>query len=90
MIHINLKYPIIQYAAPGDYTSNSTVLTFTPGQTSAMINIQIMDDDVVEDVLETFLVQAMLVSTDAAGVTISPSQATISINDSDGNSIVIV
>ena len=73
------------YTAPGDYTQLlSQLLTFTSTQPSASIVVGIVDDDFFEDPREFFQAIATLVSTDATGVDINPSDSVITILDDEG------
>ena len=66
----------------GDYIANTEDVTFSPGQTSFSFNVGIVDDNFVENT-ERFMIRAMLVSGDAAGVSITPGDATVDILDTD-------
>ena len=62
-------------------TSSPVALTFSPGQTSKVITVPILDDSIAEN-SETFTIQ--LVDVNPTSITIqSPSIATVTITDND-------
>ena len=66
------------------------LFTFTPTSTDFNLTVMIVDDSVAEDV-ESFSVQAEVVSVDAAAsITIDPPRSTVTINDSDGTLYITV
>jgi Calx-beta domain-containing protein len=68
--------------APGDYTAKSGTLTFTSAQTAQTVSVTTIDDAVVENA-ETFTAS---LSSPTAGATLgTPSSATATISDNDGN-----
>ena len=70
------------FPAPGDYTSVTQLLTFTPSTTQLSVSIPIIDDNVVEST-EAFISQLTgLIPSDAA-VILSPNEAVIQIIDND-------
>ncbi len=64
-----------------DYTANSEVITFSQSRTSAILQVAILDDDVVENT-ETFAARAELTMA-ARGVTVIPAESTVTILDND-------
>lgn len=65
--------------APGDYTTASGIVTFTPSVTQTTINLTIMNDALVENT-ETF----NIVLSNPANATLgAPSSATLTITDND-------
>ena len=81
----------ILYTAPGDYTQLlSQLLTFTSTQSSASIVVGILDDDFLEEPYESFRAIATLVSTDATGVNINPSDSVVTILDDEGNQMSLL
>jgi predicted extracellular nuclease len=71
--------------APGDYQTNSGMLTFTPGQTSQTIDVLVNGDTANEAICETFFVNL----SGAANAGISDPQGIGSITDNDGTKLVI-
>jgi hypothetical protein len=69
-------------AAPGDYIEGAQNYTFSPTNTEFSLTIAINDDNILEETRE-FFVRAALLSSDAAGVTIDPKQAVVTIEDED-------
>ncbi len=69
-------------AAPGDYTTQSSVsVTFLPSETEKVVTVNIVDDTVVEDT-EVFL--GILMAVDTSAVNITQAMAMVSITDNDG------
>ncbi len=76
----------VDYAATGgtatgggvDYTLNAGTLTFTPGQTTKMINISIVDDDIEEFPDETVV---LTLSNATGGVKLAVAQHVLTISD---------
>ena len=67
----------------GDYGQFDQTVTFSQTSERFFIPVNIVDDAILENT-ESFLVQAELVSNDAPGVTIDPSETTVTIEDNDG------
>ena len=83
---LNMYHGKILYTAPGDYTRLlSQLFTFTSTQSSTTIVVGIVDDDFLEEPHESFRAIATLVSTDATGVNINPSDSVVTILDDEGN-----
>ena len=73
------------YTAPGDYTNVlSEALTFTRTDTSETVTVTINDDNVVENLMESFTANLMVNAALNPGVSLDPESATINIMDDDG------
>ena len=79
---VTCSHPI---PAPGDYSSITEFLTFSPDDVSFDVFISITDD-VFEPHSEDFLVR-LTVPADVS-IVADPDTATININDDDGNSVL--
>lgn len=79
-----LKYYVAYHTASNDYEATSELLTFGPSVTTTEVSIPITNDRVYEPDLEQFLGRLGLV-TPGVDVTIMPAEATVTINDDDGN-----
>ena len=76
-------YSIYVYTAPGDYTSGGYSLTFTSGQTSAILSVQTLDDNIAE--LEEFFTVVITGSNRLDKVIIGdPDTSYVIIEDNDG------
>ena len=68
--------------APGDYTSTTQILTFSPTNTRSTASIFIRDDN-VNEALEQFFASLALLS-GSGNIQFSPRSAVIMIADDDG------
>ena len=66
-----------------DYVQQNQTVTFSQSADRFFISVDIVNDAILENT-ELFLVQAELVSNDAPGVTIDPSETSVTIEDNDG------
>ena len=76
-------YSIYVYTAPGDYTSGGYSLTFTAGQTSAILSVQTLDNNIAE--MEEFF-KVMIAGSDRPDKVIigDPDTSYVIIEDNDG------
>ena len=71
-------------AAPEDFVSVSTLLTFGEGVTRQLVPVTIVDDNDSES-SEEFIANVTLVDTDLE-IDTTPGQTTVIIRDNDGES----
>ena len=73
---------VIFSAAPEDFVSVSTLLTFSEVVTRGVVPVAIVDDNNSES-MEKFIANVTLVDTDLE-IETTPGQTTVSITDNDG------
>ena len=77
---------ISPYIDTSDYTGGSLTFTFEPGDSEVCQNIELIDDDILEDVVESF--ELTLSVDNEPSVVVSPNQAEVLIFDDDGKLIM--
>ena len=91
-IIMNIKYQSSEYAlhiwlnftAPSDYTSISSVLMFSSLSTNQTVEVSISNDDLLE-INEVFTAMLQLVNEfDSQRVMLQPNEASVTILDEDG------
>ena len=82
-----MHHTLCKYLASADYTSKSVDLIFGPSNKKQCVLIQVTNDTVPE-VPEHFSV-VLSMTTPLAGVVLTPDNATVVINDDDGEYMLI-
>ena len=72
--------------AQRDYTHISTLLTFDPGVTERALNVAILEDEVVEEDEEFFVVLSVFGRTRGVEVREGENRTNVTITDNDGRS----
>ena len=77
-----MHHTLCKYLASADYTSKSIDLMFGPSSRKQCVLIQVLNDTVPEAPEHFSVVLSM--TTPLAGVILTPDNATVVINDDDG------
>lgn len=83
---------VIHYPFPlggSDYNSTPAVLLFKSNSSTAIVSVQILDDNIVEERIESFIVEVLSIL-DYRGISFDNNSTRINIIDDDGKYTIVL